>query len=230
MDRLYDISEVCTMLGTTSRTLRFYEEKGLITSTLPSLSQRRKYTEAQLSDIKNVLVLRSLGLPVATISELLQKQISLEDAIVEHKAELLRLICEKQTQINLLEDALFSLRYPEVTKKEPTALPDISERQLSIADECTAAILNSDFALPMSYFSEDMQILLPPSALKLGFERTIKSMGRFLELGGKHRLKEFENVVLQYLHYEKQTVRIKYVFHGEIITGLWTDYAREEMK
>ena len=27
---LYDITEVCKKLGTTSRTLRFYEEKGLL--------------------------------------------------------------------------------------------------------------------------------------------------------------------------------------------------------
>lgn len=30
---LYDITEVCKMLDTTSRTLRFYEEKGIIQST-----------------------------------------------------------------------------------------------------------------------------------------------------------------------------------------------------
>ncbi len=29
-EQRYDIAEVCKMLGTTSRTLRFYEEKGLI--------------------------------------------------------------------------------------------------------------------------------------------------------------------------------------------------------
>ena len=46
---LWDISEVCNMLGTTSRTLRFYEEKGLIQSTTEGLSHRRRYTEQQLA-------------------------------------------------------------------------------------------------------------------------------------------------------------------------------------
>ena len=32
-EHLYDITEVCGMMGTTSRTLRFYEEKGIIKST-----------------------------------------------------------------------------------------------------------------------------------------------------------------------------------------------------
>ena len=31
--QMYDITAVCKMLGTTSRTLRFYEEKGIIQST-----------------------------------------------------------------------------------------------------------------------------------------------------------------------------------------------------
>ena len=51
---LYDITEVCKMLGTTSRTLRFYEEKGIIQSTTVGTSSRRQYTEEQISHIKNV--------------------------------------------------------------------------------------------------------------------------------------------------------------------------------
>ena len=52
MEKLYDISEVCELLGTTSRTLRFYEEKGIIQSTKELDSQRCKYTESQLEHIK----------------------------------------------------------------------------------------------------------------------------------------------------------------------------------
>ncbi|MBO4283567.1 MAG: MerR family transcriptional regulator, partial [Clostridia bacterium] len=36
--QVYDIAEVCKMLGTTSRTLRFYEEKGIVQSTSVGLS------------------------------------------------------------------------------------------------------------------------------------------------------------------------------------------------
>lgn len=68
--KLYDITEVCRMLGTTSRTLRFYEEKGIITSTTIGISDRRRYTEDQLSHIRNVFVLRTLGLSVKAIAEL----------------------------------------------------------------------------------------------------------------------------------------------------------------
>ena len=40
-----DIGEVCRVLGTTSRTLRFYEEKGIIASTPPEFGTRRQNQE-----------------------------------------------------------------------------------------------------------------------------------------------------------------------------------------
>lgn len=79
---LYDITEVCKMLDTTSRTLRFYEEKGIIQSTTVGISSRRQYNEKQISRIKNVFVLRTLGLSVKAIVELQTKGIDLKDAVL----------------------------------------------------------------------------------------------------------------------------------------------------
>ncbi len=72
-DKLYDINTVCNMLGTTSRTLRFYEEKQIIKSTKVFDSPRRQYTAEQIDCIRNVLVLRALGLSISDIRDL-QKQ------------------------------------------------------------------------------------------------------------------------------------------------------------
>ena len=69
-EELYDIGEVCKLLGTTSRTLRFYEEKGIISSTDVPFQPRRQYTGAQVDHIRNVLVLRALGISVKAIKAL----------------------------------------------------------------------------------------------------------------------------------------------------------------
>ena len=53
--KLLDINTACRMLGTTSRTLRFYEEKGIIQSTVSPFSNRRQYSMEQLEQIKKVL-------------------------------------------------------------------------------------------------------------------------------------------------------------------------------
>ena len=44
----FDITTVCNDLGISSRTLRYYEEIGLIESTKSNCSKRRRYTKEQL--------------------------------------------------------------------------------------------------------------------------------------------------------------------------------------
>ena len=77
-DTLYDISEVCSMLKISSRTLRFYEEKRIIQSTSIPDSTRRHYTKEQLDQIKNVLILRALDIPIKAILELQEKDTDLK--------------------------------------------------------------------------------------------------------------------------------------------------------
>ena len=88
-NRLYDITEACSILDTTSRTLRFYEEKGIIQSTICGISSRRKYTEEQIYHIRNVLALRALGLSIKTISELQSNNRDLKETILSKRAEIL---------------------------------------------------------------------------------------------------------------------------------------------
>ena len=108
--KLTDINEVCRMLGCTSRTLRFYEEKGIINSTKVMFKNRRQYSDEQIKDIKEVLILRSLGLPIAKIKVLKANNQSLVDAISEKKAELVATITEKSKEYNLLNEAIATLQ------------------------------------------------------------------------------------------------------------------------
>ncbi len=226
MSHLYDITEVCAALNTTSRTLRYYESHGLITSTTNYPSRRRHYTEAQVYHIQKVLSLRTLGLPLKTIRELLQNDISLQEAILTHRADILRRIAEKHREINLLEEVLHSL---ETGQTETTLAPDLycSERQMEIAHACTEALLSEDYAACLPYFSQDMKLLLPLEALRRSWEIIREPAGAYCHLGPLVRL-DPPNMLLQYLHYKKQTLRIRYVFHREEICGLWTDYAPED--
>ena len=49
--KLLDINTVCRMLGTTSRTLRFYEEKGIIQSTVSPFSRQSLVSNSSASRI-----------------------------------------------------------------------------------------------------------------------------------------------------------------------------------
>ncbi len=233
MEKLYDIREVCERLGITSRTLRYYEANHLVTSTTYPPSRRRHYTPAQTCEIQRVLALRSLGLPVKTIRSLLQDGTTLEEAITTRRAELLRCIGEKQRQINLLEEVLHDIRTGALepqpaTDAVPTSLYT-SDTQLTTAARCTDALLQGSFETCETHFSTDMQTLLPKEALRRFWEITTEPAGALRSIEPPIRL-DPPNMVLQYLHYENQTVRIRYVFHGEEICGLWTDYAPEVLK
>lgn len=142
---LYDITEVCKMLSTTSRTLRFYEEKGIIQSTTVGTSSRRQYTEEQLSLVKNVLVLRTLGLSVKAIAELQNSGTDLKEAVLSKRAEIYASIESRVREINLLNEALSALESGKNIFNEDWQLSSAMDaKEKEIARLCTDAILNGD--------------------------------------------------------------------------------------
>ena len=62
---LISISQACEQLHTTARTLRFYEDQGLIESIRTGNEQKRFYDLHNLERIKLILFLRSLNLSIA---------------------------------------------------------------------------------------------------------------------------------------------------------------------
>ncbi len=220
---LYDITDVCTMLGTTSRTLRYYEEQGLIESTITPPSARRKYSEEQIDAVKHVLALRTLGLSVTTIKDLLKEKISLGEAIDFHRADIIRLINEKQKELCLLEEVLQGN-----SRKIEAPILEIacSEKQLEIATLCVDAMLAERYEALTPYFSEDMKNLIPVSALAYSFKKTISPVGAYVKKREQTRSAHSPNTVYQILKYEKMSVRIRFVFHGDLICGLWFDYVK----
>lgn len=222
--QLYDITEVCSMLGTTSRTLRYYEDQGLITSTVMPPSTRRKYTQEQIDTVKNVLALRTLGLSVKTIKELSKKQTSLRDAILSHRAELIRLISEKQKQINLLGEVLHDIDTSKTDNLKIKHTIECTDEQIKIAEICTEAIINGNYSVLYQYFSDDMRIVLPEDALAHSIKMTTAPIGKYISKGTLFRDKNNPNFIIFPLKHEKMIYRLKYVFYGETICGIWTDY------
>jgi DNA-binding transcriptional MerR regulator len=105
-EAFYDINEVCRLLNTTSRTLRYYEEKGIIQSTKSDFSSRRQYTSVQIDQIRHVIILRTLGLSVKTIAELQRSGKDLKTTIEVRRAEIMAIIDRKYREINILNEAI----------------------------------------------------------------------------------------------------------------------------
>ncbi len=221
---LYDITEVCNMLGTTSRTLRFYESEGLIESTITPPSLRRSYSKPQVDAIKKVLALRELGLSVKKIKELFAEKCSLEDAVRSQRVDIIRLIMEKQRQINLLGQVLHDIEFGLTKDIVPASEVVCSDNQLEISNICTEAILNGNYHAVVPYFSDDLKILLSEAALARSIEISVKPIGKFVKRHSAFRDKNTPNVIIHALKYDNGIFRLKYVFHGDTIHGFWTDY------
>lgn len=222
---LYDITEVCKMLGTTSRTLRFYEEKGIIQSTTVGTSARRQYTEEQLSLIKNVLVLRTLGLSVKSIAELQTKGTDLKEAVLSKRAEIYASIESRVREINLLNEALSALESGKNIFSEDWQHPlTLNTTEKDIAKICTGAILNDDTNLLYKYISPRLAEYMPKDIYHVVRKDTFAPLGDFVSIDKTVADERFPNRLYSFVRYSNLGLKVTYVFHDEKIDGFWLGY------
>ena len=73
--RLFTIEQVSAQTGLTKRTLRYYEEVGLLPPTDRTEGNYRRYTEADLKRLDNIKKLRDLlGFSLADIREIMEAE------------------------------------------------------------------------------------------------------------------------------------------------------------
>ena len=223
--QMYDITEVCKMLGTTSRTLRFYEEKGIIQSTTFETSSRRQYTEEQLSLIKNVLVLRTLGLSVKAVAALQTKGADLKDAVLSKRAEIYASIDSRIREINLLNEALSALESGKDIFTEDWQLSStMNAEEKEIARICTDAILSGDTDTLYEYLSSRLAEYMPRDVYLVVRKDMLAPLGNFVSIDKTVADDRFSNKLYCFIRYSKLGLKITYVFHGGKIDGLWLGY------
>lgn len=223
--RLYDITEVCKILGTTSRTLRFYEERGIITSTLVGLSSRRHYTEKQLLHIRNVLVLRNLGLSIKVIAELQTENVNLKDAVLSKRAEIYSFINSRLKDVDLLNEALCILESGEdiFDEKRKFYLAETS-KEVEIAKICTDAFLNNNDETLYMYLSSHLVEYMPKEVYNVVKKDILHSVGDFVAVEDIIVDEKEHNKIYSKVKYSKIGLMITFVFYNTEIEGFWLGY------
>lgn len=224
-NELYDISEVCDLLGITSRTLRFYEQKGIIESTTDGFSSRRKYTNFQLNNIRNVLVLRSLGLSIKDILKLQYDDTDLKNTIISKRAEIIASIEKRIREINILNDAISVIEAGEnifdtKLKQEVPMNSDLKR----IIDECTEAIVFGKTDKLYEHMSENMLQCLPLKVFEKAREDTLSVLGDFVSFDGVEADSKYPNKIYSFVRYERLGLIITFVLNNNKIDGLWLSY------
>ncbi|MFI2644347.1 MerR family transcriptional regulator [Streptomyces sp. NPDC018610] len=85
----WPIAEVARMSGVTARTLRHYDEIGLLPPARVGTNGHRYYEELQLLRLQQILVLRALGLGLPEIGRVLAEQVDEVEALRGHHRRLL---------------------------------------------------------------------------------------------------------------------------------------------
>lgn len=85
----WPIAEVARMSGVTARTLRHYDETGLLPPARIGANGHRRYGQSQLLRLQQILVLRSLGVGLPEIARILSEQVDEVEALQGHHRRLL---------------------------------------------------------------------------------------------------------------------------------------------
>ncbi|MFJ6384348.1 MerR family transcriptional regulator [Kitasatospora sp. NPDC092039] len=88
----WPIAEVARMSNVTARTLRHYDEIGLLTPAWIGSNGHRYYEERQLLQLQQILVLRALGVGLTEIARILGDQVDELEALRGHRR---RLVAER---------------------------------------------------------------------------------------------------------------------------------------
>lgn len=224
-NNLYDITEVCRSLKTTSRTLRYYEEKKLISSERKENSTRRYYTEEQVNNIKNIFILRKLGLSIKSISELQSQKCDLKEAIFIRRAELCAAINDHRDDIVLLDEAIGVLEMKNDIFEYDWQENHFNENiKLEIAKECTNAILNDNDEILYQYFTPRLREYMPKEVYNLVKKDTLKILGDFIEKDEIYIDKKYPNKLFSKIKFSNIGLMVTFVFSENFIEGFWLGY------
>ena len=109
----WSIQEIARLAGTTSRTLRHYDDIGLLAPSRIAHNGYRHYDQAALVRLQRILLLRELGLSLPQIAQVLENDASEASALETHLAWLRQEQQRLLRQIATVESTITALREGE---------------------------------------------------------------------------------------------------------------------
>ena len=129
---LIEITDLSAELGLSSRTLRYYEEAGLIASIRPQFEKYRYYDEQNVQRLRQIIVLREMQIPIKEIARIYEScemsaitqafvdKISEIDSEITALSDLKRVIndfIQKMIEKGIKHISALSLLYEEMDKQ-----------------------------------------------------------------------------------------------------------------
>ncbi len=225
---MYDmksITAVCRLLGITSRTIRYYEQLGLIKTVRKSNTAPRQLDMETIERLRKICFLRKLGMGLDEIAEVINNDEKATELIIRKKAAMKAEINELVERVNLLTEVMAAAEQGEniYETEKRLSLPPDHEEMKRIAGECIKLILERRFEELHNYLDEDMR-QMPPGFFEVGWNVHIKPCGAFVSIGEQSIVAD---TVINRLHFEKQDIAILIEVHAGIVTGMLLQYCKE---
>jgi DNA-binding transcriptional MerR regulator len=125
---LYSMTYVAENLNVSAKTLRFYEEQGILPNISRDEKGRRVYSEQQMDWISFILCLRETGMPISKIKEYKDLYVAgnttflqREEMLIQHKLEVQKKIEES---VKHLEEINYKIAMYELQKEEVMKNPN----------------------------------------------------------------------------------------------------------
>lgn len=170
MENLINISQVLVTYGISARTLRYYEDIGLLTSTRKSETTARFYTDSELKRLHHILMLRKLSISIKDIQLIFKSnEANTLFSILDHKVtdvdkEIAELYHLKLYINNFLAQLKKLTSDNEVNTHK--LLEEINTLEVELASYDNAEkipMLNSEMPLPVSSTKVDVRLISLPA-------------------------------------------------------------------
>ena len=217
------ISEVCKLLDTTSRTIRYYEQLGLIHSTRETPSAPRRLDAENIEQLRRILFLRKIGLSLDEITVVFREKKDAAELIRSKSIALSAEITALMERIKLLERVMEAAEknediYALDLQRESE---ELDASHLKTAEIIADLMLSRRFAEISPYIQPEVAEHLTPKVIEMAWDKFTKPCGAFVAIVKQ----ETEGTVVRYyLQFEKIGVMIIIPFKGEMLGGLLMKY------
>lgn len=116
-DKMLRIGEFSCLAKTTVKTLRYYDEIGLLKPVFVDDNGYRYYQIDQLNELLKIVELRKLDIPLLDIKEVLKNNSNLQKVLEKQRMNLEKELNKKITQISLIEKYISKAKKGEFMEK-----------------------------------------------------------------------------------------------------------------
>lgn len=213
------------MLNMTSRTIRYYEQCGLIKTIRNNKTSPRRLDDENIERLRKIRFLRKLRLTLDEISAVIDSDTKAAEMIYGKAAELKAEIRTLIERIGWIEEVLAVAENGGniYSVEQELGQPSDNTEKLRIAAECTNLLLERRFSELKPYLNSDMK-MLPPDFFEAAWNVHIKPCGKFISVGEQS---VDGNTVTNRLVFENLGVVVKTEVCGGIVAGMVLQYFKE---